>query len=38
MTGNEWDVVEWRFVKGDGINWRNGEERELKMMKNGCKI
>ena len=35
MKGNESDVVEWKFVEWNGINRRNGEEKELKMKKNG---
>ena len=35
MKGNECDVVEWRFIEWNGINRRNGEERESKMTKNG---
>ena len=34
MKGNECDVVEWRFIKWNGINRRNEEEKESKMMKN----
>ena len=34
MKGNECEVVEWRFVELDGVNRRNGEERESKMTKN----
>ena len=35
MKGNEGDVVEWRFIEWNGINRRNGEEKESKIMKNG---
>ena len=38
MKGNECDVVEWRNDEWSRINRRNGEERESKMAKNGCKI
>ena len=33
MKWNECDVVEWGFVKWDGINQRNREEIESKMTK-----
>ena len=35
MKGNERDVVERIFIEGSGINIRNMEEKESKMMKNG---
>ena len=35
MEGNECDVVEWRLVEWNGINRRNGEEKESKMTKSG---
>ena len=35
MKGNECDVVGQRFVEWDGINQRNREEKESKMIKNG---
>ena len=38
MKRNECDVVEWRLDEWNRINRRNGEEREPKMTKNGCKI
>ena len=38
MKENECDVVEWRFIKKEEINRRNGEEKESKMTKNGCKL
>ena len=31
MKGNECDVMEWIFVELNGINMRNGEEKESKM-------
>ena len=35
MKGDECDVVEWGFVGWNGINMRNGGEKESKMAKNG---
>ena len=35
MKGNKCDVMEWIFVEWNGINIRNGEEKESKMTKNG---